>query len=165
MGGTYRPIYDNEAVALQWDQSSPWYGLLGSATTSISATNFQSIAGASFWSIQLPGSLQGAGSGLIGTLTVQINNSNPIQNAATSGIPWTTNPLLNQPSMGKRNVLNLNTAFTANWVNVGTVNGFTNPISGFNLAARYVRVSGGGVSALVNNNVVLVWSDGMSVGN
>jgi hypothetical protein len=160
MSTTYRPIYDTENVTFQFDTNSAWQSLPG-VSASVSATNFQSVAGAFLWTVQVPNALTAA----VGTLNVQINNSNAIlRGDARSGsgnIQWTVNPILNQTSQGKRNVIMVNSGFTANWTTVGTVQS----LSAFQIPARFVRLTGVGTSALVGSSVALLWTEGMTVGN
>jgi len=159
MSGTFRPIYPDESVILSWDKTSQW---ALAASPSITASNFESIAGAVVWSVQIPGSI----TALVGTLSVQVNNSNPIYRSDVSGISWTVNPLQNQPSEGKRVRAAINPSFTANWTTVGTVGGASvaQSITAFTIPARYVRLLGVGVTALTTTPA-FVWSDGMSQGN
>lgn len=161
MSGSYRPIYENESVTFQLDRSSPWSLL---ATTSVTASNFQSIEGSAVWTIQIPDAVTGLQGGKVGNLVVQVNNSNPIYNASLSSIPWTTNPLMNQPGMGKRNVFAVNSGFTANWSSLGTIGG-TVSISAFTCPSRYVRLFGVGLTALVGSSAAFLFSEGMSRGN
>lgn len=161
MGGTYRPIYEDEQVELQWDTTSQW----AVAAPSVSATNFQPIAGATVWTIQIPDSVSGVAGGKCGNLIVQVNNARPVMRADVSGIPWTVNPLLNQPSEGKRNRIAINPSFTGSWTSIGVIGG-TVSISAFPVPARYVRLTGVGVTAMVkSSSAALVWSSGMSQGN
>ena len=160
MSGTYRPMYETDAACFNRDTTSQWAVAAGAAIT---ASNFQSIAGAISWTIQIPDAVTGLAGGRVGNLVVQVNNSNPVTRAAVSGIAWTTSPLLRQPSQGQHNVVAISPSFTACWSSVGTVGG-TVSITAFTLPARYVRLFGLGLTALSANNAYL-WTDGMSHGN
>jgi len=162
MSGTFRPIYEDDAITFQRDTTSPWATLPG--LSAITATNFQTVAGSTNWAIQVPDSISGLAGGKVGNLIVQVNFKNPLIQGPASGYKHTTNPLLNQPSMGNRNIFAINSGFTASWSSVGVIGG-TVSLSAFNIPARYVRLLGLGVTALTQSNSILLWTDGMSNGN
>lgn len=163
MSATYRSVYDDESISLQWDRTSHWALAAG---TSISATNFQTMFGASHWTVHLPDAVTGAAGGKVGTLVVQINNTNPIVRGDRVGnIKWTVNPLQNQPTQGNKNVIIVNSGFTANWISIGTVGGGVS-LTAFQIPARYVRLFGVGVTGLASGvSAAVLFSNVMSQGN
>jgi len=160
MGGTYRPMYDADVAAFSLDTTSPWATMPG-VTAAVTATNFQYVGGAAFWSIQVIPSLS---AGITTPLVVQVNNSNPIVNAGSTAagsfyIPYAVNPLMNSPNWrGAHRSSYINSGFTANWTSIGIVSSIT----AFSIPARFVRLVGLGATA---GAVAYLWTDGMSQGN
>jgi hypothetical protein len=160
VGGSFRPIYEDEVVAFQRDTTSRWASLPG-VSSSVTATNFQQVLGSGTWTILIPPALTSQ----VGvSLTVQVNFSNPIVRSDHKDINWTVNPLQNQPSMNAKTIIAINSGFTASWQTIGVVATGT-PVSAFSIPARYVRLTGAGVNALSGSNSILIWHDGMSQGN
>lgn len=147
-----RPLYQEDAIVFKWDSSL--------TTDSVTATNYH-YCGANSWTLAIPST-----AGISGNITIQGNNANPLDRSQT-GVRYTVNPLLMQPSMGyPRGVLNQignSPTFTANWVNVATINSGVQFRSINDVPMRYIRLSGDALTAA--NFSCFMWTDSCVQGN
>jgi len=164
MGGSYRPVYDDDELAFSRDTTSNW-GVTLSAT--VTATNFHYINGSQSYSITVANGLSGLPGGKAGVLTVEVNNSKLVDRSGSGNLDWTVNPVVNQhPTMGQRHQPVLNPSFTANWCKIGVFDTSVASITSFNgIPARFIRLRGLGLTAAVGGTIGYLWTDGMSQGN
>ncbi len=149
---TFRPISQDESIALRWDKS-----ISATEGISVTATNF-TWAGGSDFSIQLPLSLSAHGG-----IDIQANNSNFIDSNLTGTNNYTYNPAFNQPSWGKNKGRAINPSFSGNWITIATIANGVAFKSINNVPVRYIRLLGAGLTA--EGMVAYFWSEINSQGN
>jgi len=139
MSSAIRPYYADDALTLFRDTTSSF------TAAGLTATNYV-FCGADSWTIAIPQSLTSTTA-----LTIQGNNSNPLEQissstTSTTNFYYSQNPLLNQPSMAKKIRRSYNNSFTANWVDIATINAGVSLRSLDNLPVRYIRIKGDGLT-------------------
>lgn len=147
-----RSIYDDDSITLIQDKSVSAEG------ASVTASTFDFV-GSSWFSIQLPNTVSGH-TGLI----IQGNNANVVDptGGGTTQLYYSTNKLLNQPSMGKRTIDTLNSSFSANWITIASIPASASFYSVSGISVRWIRLNGAAITG--SNFVAYVWSDSCARG-
>ena len=160
MGSQFRPIYEDDALAIVresvlWSQSSitsavHGIGVSASVVVPVFASNYMITLNDSNTSLT--------------AINVDINFANLYYRGGISGVEtYTIDKLLNQPSYQKRNKVYYNPSFSANWVSLTTIAAGNKYIRFVDVPTRWLRLRGDACTA--SNFSAFVFTDSMVQGS